>query len=68
MAGVPLPMFQMQLAFAIGLAGIYFGWRGAMARMTGFVDKEYHTLVPDHVGMWISSRYIEEDKRHSFRS
>ena len=39
-----------------------------MARMTGFVDKEYHTLVPDHVGMWISSRYIEEDKRHSFRS
>ncbi|MFL2956575.1 MAG: hypothetical protein CND29_01290 [Marine Group II euryarchaeote MED-G36] len=38
MAGVPLPMFQMQLAFAIGLAGIYFGWRGAMARMTGFYD------------------------------
>ncbi len=38
MAVVPLPMFQMQLAFAIGLAGIYFGWRGAMARMTGFYD------------------------------
>jgi hypothetical protein len=28
----------MQLAFAIGLIGIYAGWRGVIARMTGFYD------------------------------
>jgi len=28
----------MQLAFAIGLLGIYVGWRGTIARMTGFYD------------------------------
>ena len=38
MAVAPLPMVQMQLAFAIGLIGIYAGWRGTIARMTGFYD------------------------------
>ncbi len=38
MAVAPLPMVQMQLAFAIGLIGIYVGWRGTIARMTGFYD------------------------------
>ena len=28
----------MQLAFAIGLLGIYAGWRGTIAKMTGFYD------------------------------
>jgi hypothetical protein len=33
-----LPLLHMQLAFAIGLIGIYAGWRGVIARMTGFYD------------------------------
>ena len=28
----------MQVAFAIGLLGIYVGWRGIIAKMTGFYD------------------------------
>ena len=31
-------MWEMQLAFAIGLLGVYAGWRGTIARMTGFYD------------------------------
>ena len=38
MAQVPIAMWEMQLAFAIGLLGIYVGWRGTIARMTGFYD------------------------------
>ena len=35
-AGITLP--QMQFAFAIGLLGVYIGWRGIIAKMTGFYD------------------------------
>ena len=28
----------MQIAFAIGLLGVYIGWRGIIAKMTGFYD------------------------------
>ena len=38
MADAPIDMWEMQLAFAIGLLGIYVGWRGTIARMTGFYD------------------------------
>ena len=38
MAEVPIEMWEMQLAFAIGLLGIYAGWRGTIGRMTGFYD------------------------------
>lgn len=38
MAQAPIDMWEMQLAFAIGLLGIYAGWRGTIARMTGFYD------------------------------
>ena len=38
MAEAPIEMWEMQLAFAIGLLGIYVGWRGTIARMTGFYD------------------------------
>ena len=38
MADAPIEMWEMQLAFAIGLLGIYVGWRGTIARMTGFYD------------------------------
>jgi len=31
-------MLHMQVAFAISLLGIYIGWRGAIAKMTGFYD------------------------------
>ena len=38
MAEAPIEMWEMQLAFAIGLLGVYAGWRGTIARMTGFYD------------------------------
>ncbi len=38
MAEAPIEMWEMQLAFAIGLLGIYAGWRGTIAKMTGFYD------------------------------
>ncbi len=38
MADAPVEMWEMQVAFAIGLLGIYAGWRGTMAKMTGFYD------------------------------
>ena len=38
MAEAPIEMWEMQAAFAIGLLGIYFGWRGSLAKMTGFYD------------------------------
>ena len=38
MAEVPIEMWEMQLVFAIGLLGIYAGWRGTIGRMTGFYD------------------------------
>ncbi len=34
----PVPLLQMQIAFAIGLLGVYIGWRGIIAKMTGFYD------------------------------
>jgi len=47
MVGAPIPMWEMQIAFAIGLAGIYFGWQGTLARMTGFYDLSgaFKTLI-----------------------
>ena len=33
-----IPLVQMQIAFAIGLLGVYIGWRGIIAKMTGFYD------------------------------
>lgn len=33
-----IPLIQMQFAFAIGLLGVYIGWRGIIAKMTGFYD------------------------------
>ncbi|MDP6292404.1 MAG: hypothetical protein QF610_01035 [Candidatus Thalassarchaeaceae archaeon] len=38
MAVGPVPLLQMQIAFAIGLLGVYIGWRGIIAKMTGFYD------------------------------
>jgi len=38
MAEAPIAMWEMQIAFAIGLLGIYAGWRGTIAKMTGFYD------------------------------
>ena len=38
MAEAPIEMWEMQVAFAIGLLGIYVGWRGTIAKMTGFYD------------------------------
>jgi len=38
MAEAPIEMWEMQIAFAIGLLGIYIGWRGTIAKMTGFYD------------------------------
>ena len=38
MAEAPIEMWEMQVAFAIGLLGIYAGWRGSIAKMTGFYD------------------------------
>ena len=31
-------LWQTQLAFAIGIIGVFVGWRGSIARMTGFFD------------------------------
>lgn len=36
--GVSLPAYQVQLLIAIGLLGVYAGWRGGMQRMAGFYD------------------------------
>jgi hypothetical protein len=33
-----IPLLQMQIAFAIGLLGVFIGWRGIIAKMTGFYD------------------------------
>ena len=38
MAAASIPMLQMQVAFVISLLGVYVGWRGVIARMTGFYD------------------------------
>ena len=38
MAEAPIEMWEMQIAFAIGLLGVYIGWRGTIAKMTGFYD------------------------------
>ena len=38
MANAPIEIWEMQVAFAIGLLGIYVGWRGTIAKMTGFYD------------------------------
>jgi hypothetical protein len=38
MADAPIEIWEMQVAFAIGLLGIYVGWRGTIAKMTGFYD------------------------------
>ena len=38
MAEAPIEMWEMQIAFAIGLLGIYIGWRGTIAKMTGYYD------------------------------
>ena len=38
MAEAPIEMWEMQVAFAIGLLGVYAGWRGSIAKMTGFYD------------------------------
>ncbi|MBF92745.1 MAG: hypothetical protein CMB78_03110 [Euryarchaeota archaeon] len=38
MAEPPIEFWVLQLAFAIGLLGIYAGWRGNIAKMTGFYD------------------------------
>ena len=31
-------MWQTQAAFAIGIIGVFIGWRGSIAKMTGFFD------------------------------
>ncbi|MBO58003.1 MAG: hypothetical protein CMA77_03290 [Euryarchaeota archaeon] len=36
--GVGLPQYQVQILLAIGLIGVYAGWRGGMQRMAGFYD------------------------------
>ena len=38
MAIEAVPIAQQQIAFAIGLLGIYVGWRGIISKMTGFYD------------------------------
>ena len=38
MAIESVPLYQQQIAFAIGLLGIYSGWRGIISKMTGFFD------------------------------
>jgi hypothetical protein len=38
MAEAPIEMWEMQIAFAIGILGVYVGWRGTIAKMTGFYD------------------------------
>tara|TARA_B100000686_G_scaffold109007_1_gene116165 strand:+ start:22 stop:843 length:822 start_codon:yes stop_codon:yes gene_type:complete len=35
---VAVELWQTQVAFAIGLLGIYGGWRGTISKMTGFYD------------------------------
>ncbi len=35
---VGLPQYQVQILLAIGLLGVYAGWRGGMQRMAGFYD------------------------------
>lgn len=35
---VDIPQMQMQLLIALGLLGVYAGWRGGMAKMAGFYD------------------------------
>jgi len=35
---VAVELWQTQVAFAIGLMGIYGGWKGTISRMTGFYD------------------------------
>ena len=38
MAIESVPLYQQQIAFAIGLLGVYAGWRGTISKMTGFFD------------------------------
>jgi len=35
---VAVELWQTQVAFAIGLLGVYIGWRGVISKMTGFYD------------------------------
>lgn len=38
MATLDIPLWQINVAMAIGLLGVYVGWRGGMRRMVGFYD------------------------------
>jgi len=35
---VAVELWQTQMAFGIGLLGVYIGWRGVISKMTGFYD------------------------------
>ena len=35
---IGIPLWQLQVATAIGLLGVWIGWRGGMSRMIGFYD------------------------------
>jgi hypothetical protein len=37
-ATLDIPMWQVQIAFSIGILGIWVGWRGGMRLMVGFYD------------------------------
>ena len=38
MAELDIPLWQFQVATAIGVIGIWIGWRGGMSKMVGFYD------------------------------
>jgi hypothetical protein len=38
MAELGLPLWQLQVAVAIGVIGVWIGWQGGMRRMVGFYD------------------------------
>ena len=38
MAELGLPLWQLQVATAIGIIGVWIGWRGGMSKMVGFYD------------------------------
>ncbi len=71
MAEPPIQMWEMQLAFAIGLLGIYAGWRGNLAKMTGFYDLSgavkslLFGLVAGGISAWIIDSMILTNIRES---
>ena len=55
-ADLGIPLWQLQVATAIGIIGVWIGWRGGMSKMVGFYDLPTATRLLLY-GFFIGSVY-----------